>query len=43
MEYKWTVLSNTTLGGLLAAIDGSILLISLPVVFNGLGVNPFDQ
>ncbi|MGI0055696.1 MAG: MFS transporter [Thermoplasmata archaeon] len=41
-EYKWTVLSNTTLGGLLASIDGSILLISLPVVFTGLGVNPFD-
>jgi MFS family permease len=43
MEYKWTVLSNTTLGGLLASIDGSILLIALPVVFRGLGVNPFDQ
>ncbi len=42
MEYKWTVLSNTTLGGLLAAIDGSILLISLPVVFKGLGVDPFS-
>ncbi|HTW40362.1 MAG TPA: MFS transporter [Thermoplasmata archaeon] len=42
MEYKWTVLSNTTLGGLLASIDGSILLIALPVVFRGLGVNPFD-
>ncbi len=41
MEYKWTVLSNTTLGGLLASIDGSILLIALPVVFRGLGVNPF--
>ncbi len=40
--YKWTVLSNTTLGGLLASIDGSILLISLPVVFKGLGVNPFE-
>ncbi|HTZ62123.1 MAG TPA: MFS transporter [Thermoplasmata archaeon] len=43
MEYKWTVLSNTTLGGLLASIDGSILLIALPVVFRGLGVDPFDQ
>ena len=43
MEYKWTVLSNTTLGGLLASIDGSILLIAMPVVFTGLGVNPFDQ
>ena len=42
VAYKWTVLSNTTLGGLLASIDGSILLISLPVVFKGLGVNPFD-
>ncbi len=42
MEYKWTVLSNTTLGGLLASLDGSILLIALPVVFRGLGVNPFD-
>jgi MFS family permease len=42
MEYKWTVLSNTTLGGLLASIDGSILLIALPVVFRGLGVNPFE-
>ncbi len=42
MEYKWTVLSNTTLGGLLASIDGSILLIAMPVVFTGLGVNPFQ-
>ncbi len=41
VDYKWTVLSNTTLGGLLASIDGTILLISLPVVFKGLGVNPF--
>ncbi len=42
VAYKWTVLSNTTLGGLLASIDGSILLISLPVVFRGVGVNPFS-
>ena len=42
VAYKWTVLSNTTLGGLLASIDGTILLISLPVVFKGLGVDPFD-
>lgn len=40
--YKWTVLSNTTLGGLLASIDGTILLISLPVIFRGVGVNPFE-
>ncbi len=41
MEYKWTVLSNTTLGGLLASLDGTIVLISLPVIFKGLGVDPF--
>ncbi len=42
VEYKWTVLSNTTLGALLASLDGTIVLISLPVIFHGLGVNPFD-
>jgi MFS family permease len=41
VEYKWTVLSNTTLGGLLASIDGTIVLISLPVIFRGIGVDPF--
>jgi MFS family permease len=41
MEYKWTVLSNTTLGALLASLDGTIVLISLPVIFKGLGVDPF--
>ncbi len=39
--YKWIVLSNTTLGALMAAINGTIVLISLPVIFNGLGINPF--
>jgi len=33
MEYKWTVLSNTTLGALMASINGTIILISLPVIF----------
>lgn len=42
VSYKWTVLSNTTLGSLLASLDGTIVLISLPVIFKGLGVNPFD-
>ena len=39
-HYKWVALSNTTLGALMASINGSILLISLPAIFNGLGVNP---
>jgi MFS family permease len=41
MQYKWTVLSNTTLGALMASINGTIILISLPVIFRGLGVDPF--
>src|SRR5208283_399588 len=41
MEYKCTVLSNTTLGALMASINGTIILISLPVIFRGLGVDPF--
>ena len=39
-NYKWVTLSNTTLGVLMASIDSSILIISLPAIFNGLGVNP---
>ncbi|HTT16419.1 MAG TPA: MFS transporter [Thermoplasmata archaeon] len=41
VDYKWIVLSNTTLGGLLASLDGTILLISLPVILRGVGVDPF--
>ena len=39
-HYKWIVLSNTTLGILLAAINASIVLISLPAIFRGIGLNP---
>ncbi len=39
-RYKWTVLSNTTLGVLMATIDSSILLIALPDIFRGIGINP---
>ncbi|OBA95204.1 MFS transporter [Mycobacteriaceae bacterium 1482268.1] len=38
--YKWVALSNTTLGMLLAAINASIVLISLPAIFRGIGLNP---
>jgi len=41
VDYKWTVLSNTTLGALMASINGTIILISLPVIFRGLAVDPF--
>jgi MFS family permease len=41
VTYKWIVLSNTTLGALLASLDGTIVLISLPVILRGVGVDPF--
>ncbi len=41
-NYKWVALSNTTLGALMSAIDGSIVVISLPAIFNGIHVNPLD-
>jgi MFS family permease len=39
-KYKWIALSNTTLGALLASINSSIVLISLPAIFRGIGLNP---
>jgi MFS family permease len=39
-SYKWVVLSNTTIGMLLATINGSILLIALPDIFRGIRINP---
>jgi hypothetical protein len=38
--YKWIVLSNTTLGMLLATVNAAIVLISLPAIFRGIGLNP---
>jgi MFS family permease len=37
---RWSVLSNTTLGVLMATIDASIVLISLPDIFRGIQLNP---
>jgi EmrB/QacA subfamily drug resistance transporter len=39
-NYKWIALSNTTLGVLMATINQSIVLIALPDVFRGIGLNP---
>ncbi|MGC8538648.1 MAG: MFS transporter [Candidatus Micrarchaeia archaeon] len=41
MEYKWTVLTNTTLGVIMSALNANIVMISLPTIFRGLGINPF--
>ena len=41
-RYKWVALSNTTLGTLLATINASIVLISLPAIFKGVKLNPLQ-
>src|SRR5882724_13683664 len=38
--YKWIALSNTTVGMLLATVNSSIVLISLPAIFRGIGLDP---
>jgi hypothetical protein len=40
--HKWIALSNTTLGVLMATINASIMLIALPDIFRGIGVNPLQ-
>jgi MFS family permease len=42
VHYKWIALSNTTLGMLMATINSSIMLIALPDIFRGIGVNPLQ-
>ena len=39
-NYNWIVLSNTTIGTLLATINSSILLIALPDIFRGIHIDP---
>jgi len=41
-HYKWVALSNTTLGVLMATINSSIVIISLPAIFRGIGLNPLE-
>jgi MFS family permease len=41
-NYKWVALSNTTVGMLLATINSSIVLISLPAIFSGIHLNPLE-
>jgi MFS family permease len=41
-HYRWVALSNTTLGMLMATINSSIVIISLPAIFKGIGLNPLE-
>ena len=39
-RYKWVALTNTTVGVLLATIDASIMIIAMPDIFRGIGLDP---
>ena len=41
-RYKWVALSNTTLGMLVATINSSIVIISLPAIFRGIRLDPLQ-
>lgn len=41
MQYKWTVLTNTMLGALMASINMNIVMVTLPTIFRGLDIDPF--
>ena len=41
-HYKWVALSNTTLGMLMATINASIVIISLPAIFTGIRLDPLE-
>jgi MFS family permease len=41
-NYKWIALFISTLGMLMATIDGSIVLIALPDIFRGIGMDPLQ-
>ncbi|HVS98876.1 MAG TPA: MFS transporter [Solirubrobacterales bacterium] len=41
-DYKWIALVNTTVGMLLVTINSSILLIALPDIFRGIGIDPLE-
>ena len=42
-EYRWVVLSNTAVGVLMSSIDSTIVLISLPVIFRGINLDPMTS
>src|SRR5260221_8652762 len=41
-RYRWTALSNTTLGVFLASPDSSLVLIPLPAIFRGIPLDPLQ-
>ncbi len=42
-HYKWTAMFIVTLGMLMATIDSSIVLIAMPSIFRGIGLDPLQS
>ncbi|MBI5459434.1 MFS transporter [Methanobacterium sp.] len=43
IDYKWIALSNVLIASLMGMINGSITLISLPAIFNGINIDPLTS
>ena len=43
ISYKWVALSNTTIAVFMAMVNESIILISLPAIFNGIHIDPLTS
>jgi MFS family permease len=41
-NYKWIALANTTAAVFMSQLDGSIVLIAMPAIFNGIGLDPLS-
>jgi MFS family permease len=41
-NYKWVALANTTAAVFMSQLDGSIVLIAMPAIFNGIGLDPLS-
>ena len=39
-RYRWVVLANTTAAQFMSQLDGSIVIIALPAIFRGIGLDP---
>jgi EmrB/QacA subfamily drug resistance transporter len=42
LQYKYTVLTNTTIGAFMSQLDGNIVLIALPTITRSLGASAFE-
>ncbi|SCG86306.1 MFS transporter [Methanobacterium congolense] len=43
IDYKWIALLNVIIAALMGSINGSITLISLPAIFNGIHIDPMTS